>query len=472
MQKNPNKNHFYPPKRKSHLRVEGDSEGISEKGEERLHSHGLFDFFDGLGYRLAKHTAAILGYENIVLDADTAKVFPFLELVEVDEVLVGAFGMPFVDKGGHEVGSGLVGNDVAGLETASATKHVEAELGGRTGLVVVAYINLAVVLHVVNIEAHHVAKAVRHEERMSAVGYDVVDVALEDSKVFVALSKDAAGGGMNLLIGDAGTGDADGLHVGGKNQLVDGALAVGIVSADGNGTGDVATVVVGSLATGIHYEKASGGELVAVAVVVEYFAMGGHDDGEGEGPSGHLGCAFHKAGQFVFVAVAGGHLHGSYMHVVGGSDGTFDVFDLFGALDGTLFYASQDEFHGGIAAYSFFLDAEQGAELVEVVGTIGGEIVDFACFADGFDAEGLQVGERAAVVDAYRSGLIGYGGHGAGPDDVVDVDIVGEEIVFAIVAVEHAYEVGMLKAEEIEEGAVLAESIGVVGVVEWGFVIA
>ena len=86
--------------------------------------------------------------------------------------------------------------------------------------------------------------------------------------------------------------------------------------------------------------------------------------------------------------------------------------------------------------------------------------------------EGLEVGEGACVFDADAGGQFLDAGQGAGPDDVVDVVVVGEDVVLAGLAVEHADEVLPLKAEEIEEGAVLTEPIGVVGIIARGFVVA
>ena len=91
---------------------------------------------------------------------------------------------------------------------------------------------------------------------MGAVGDDVVQVATEDAEVFVALCKDTAGGGVDFLIGDAGTGDADGFEVGVEDNLVDGALAVVELAAHGDGTGDVGTIVHGGFATGVHDKHA------------------------------------------------------------------------------------------------------------------------------------------------------------------------------------------------------------------------
>jgi hypothetical protein len=71
------------------------------------------------------------------------------------------------------------------------------------------------------------------------MSYDIVEVASKDAEVFVALSQDAAGGGVDLLVGDAGTGDTDGLEVGIEDYLVDGTLTVVELAADGDRAGDV-----------------------------------------------------------------------------------------------------------------------------------------------------------------------------------------------------------------------------------------
>lgn len=84
--------------------------------------HGGFDFLYGFGNGLAQNSTSRFGDENVVFDANTTEVFPFLQFGEVDELFVGAFGVPFVDEGGDEVASWLVGDHEAGLQFSAAAQ--------------------------------------------------------------------------------------------------------------------------------------------------------------------------------------------------------------------------------------------------------------------------------------------------------------------------------------------------------------
>ena len=132
----------------------------------------------------------------------------------------------------------------------------------------------------------------------------------------------------------------------------------------------------------------------------------------------------------------------------------------------------QNKLHGGVVLDGVELVTEQHTEFPLVVGAVGRQVMDAARLADGLVAEGLQGGEVTAVRHTHAGGQFLDAGQGACPDDIVDVVVVGEEIIFAIVTVEHTYQVFALKAEEIEKGAVLTEPIGVVGVIAGCFVVA
>ena len=77
--------------------------------------HDSFNLFNGFGNGFAEYAASGVGNQDVVFDANATEVLPFFEFVEVDEVLVGAFGMPFVNKGGDELAAGFVGDDEAWL---------------------------------------------------------------------------------------------------------------------------------------------------------------------------------------------------------------------------------------------------------------------------------------------------------------------------------------------------------------------
>lgn len=437
-----------------------------------LFGHNGLHFGNGLGDGFAKDTATVCGDEDVVFDADSAKVLPLLEFVEVDVVLVGALSMPLIDEGRDEVAAGLIGDDKAGLEATTAAEAAETELSGGARLVVVADVDLAVVFHIVHVEAHHVTETVRHEKTVGTVDDDVIEVALEDAEVLIALGKHAAGGGVDLLIGDAGTGYTDSLHVSGKYNLVD-SLLTGIEPAShGDGTGDVGAIVHGGLTAGIHHKHTAKFKFVVVGMIVERLTVDSHDDGEGYRAVALPRLALHEAGKLILITSGHGKLHGADVHVVGGGDSFLYFGNFLGALDAALLDASKDERHGGVAKDGIELDAEEDTHLTLVVGTVGWQVVNLAGLADGLGTESLEGGKVAGVLNTHRGGKLLHTGQRTCPDDIVNVVVIGKNIIFTVIAVEHAYEIFALEAEKIEEGAVLTKPVGVVGIVAGRFVVA
>ena len=63
----------------------------------------------------SEESAAVLGNQYIILDADAAKVLVGLQLLVVDKLLAVSAGFPLVDEGRDKVDAGLVSNDKAFL---------------------------------------------------------------------------------------------------------------------------------------------------------------------------------------------------------------------------------------------------------------------------------------------------------------------------------------------------------------------
>ena len=145
--------------------------------------------------------------------------------------------MPLVDKGGDEIAPWFVGDYKSWLQTTATTKTSKAELVTGTCLIVVSNIDLAIVLHVMYVETHHMSKAVRHHQTVGSISNDIIYVAFEYSKLFVALCQYAACCGVYLLVGDAGTSDTDSFEVGVEDNLVYGFLTFVEMPSNRNGTG-------------------------------------------------------------------------------------------------------------------------------------------------------------------------------------------------------------------------------------------
>ena len=150
------------------------------------------------------------------------------------------------------------------------------------------------------------------------------------------------------------------------------------------------------------------------------------------------------------------------------------VNELAKLIDATLLNAGKDKWHGSILGHGVVFEAQKHAELATVVSTIGREVVELRIEDREMRVfnKFFEVGEAAAIFDTHAGSQLFDAGKRTCPNDIVYVVVVGKEVVLARVAVEHTNKVFALKAEEVEEGAVLTEPIGVVGVVAGGFVVA
>ena len=87
---------------------------------------------------------------------------PAVDGIVAEELGEAALGTPAVDELGDEVDARLDGEDEAGLKGTRQTERLETEEGALR-LAVVADPLLTEVLHVVDVEAHHVARAAGEE---------------------------------------------------------------------------------------------------------------------------------------------------------------------------------------------------------------------------------------------------------------------------------------------------------------------
>ena len=112
------------------------------------------------------------------------------------------------------------------------------------------------------------------------------------------------------------------------------------------------------------------------------------------------------------------------------------------------------------------MDAEQVEQLYLDVEPVRRKEVHGAAALDGFVYERLQAAHRR------RFDHTDLGGHVADtldrtvPDDVINVDLVAHKELPAAVGVDNAYQTVAFLPEEVEERTVLAELVGIGGVVD------
>ena len=90
-----------------------------------------------------------------------------------------------------------------GFELATQPQRLQPELGAL-GLAIPPHPDLAEVLHVVDVEAHHVAHAAGEEHGVGAGGQGLVGVALHQPEALHALGDDPRSGKVDVAVGNPG----------------------------------------------------------------------------------------------------------------------------------------------------------------------------------------------------------------------------------------------------------------------------
>ena len=142
-----------------------------------------------IGYNLlSKHPATALCNKDVILDPDTSEVGEFRDSVIIQELAVLMLRFPLVYQHGDEIDAGLIGHDESGLEPASQTKAVGAELVRWAYLVIESHVSL----HVMYVHAHHMAQAVLQEQGMGTGGNGVIGIAAHQAQLLEAVGHEAA----------------------------------------------------------------------------------------------------------------------------------------------------------------------------------------------------------------------------------------------------------------------------------------
>ena len=315
--------------------------GVAEKG---LRTNKSLDIVGVVGDdALAEDTASRVGDEDIVLQTDATEVFVGFEEVVVDELLVEAFGTPFVNKGGNEVDAGFVGEHPAGLYAAAAAQTIGAELRRGANLIVETYVDLSEAFHIVDVHAHHMAKSVLKEHGVGTGGDGIVRIAAHEAEVLETVRHEAADVKMHVHPFKVGTSLLDDEVVACFNDGINVALTRGEATADGSDTGVVRAIVVHRLCTGVAQHEASSFQGAQGGVTVEYLTMHAEDGVEGDLAAVGAGDALEQASNVFLRDARATGLHGCSVHLVSDGHGTFDFGDFIGTFDGAHVHDSLDE---------------------------------------------------------------------------------------------------------------------------------
>ncbi len=212
-------------------------------------------------------------------------------------------------------------------------RNAETELGRPLFTFGIAD-DVAEILHVVHIEAHHVADAVREEERVGADLDRVVRVALHQSEGGETAGDGSSSEAVHFTVVVPRPGGRDDGHLGGEDDLVDPALPVGESAVDRKGAGDVRGVESGRLGPRVHEQEIAVGKRVVIAVVVEHLAADRDDGGEGLLAAEFERPGLHQTGDLELVTSRARLGHGHPVHLGGDGQGALDLGDLLVGLDG------------------------------------------------------------------------------------------------------------------------------------------
>ena len=228
---------------------------------------------------MSEPALAVGSDEVVLLVAQAAEALELLYLVIVEKVLELALAPPQVYQLGNEVDTWLDGKHETGFQGTCQTQGLETE-GSALGMTVVADPHLAQVLHVVYVQAQHVAQAAGEEHGVSTLAGHLGRISGHKTDALEVGCDGLRHLEVNLPESDAGP---EGIHRNGmsvQGHIVYHLLLLSETLADRSRRGEVAGIVQGTLGTGIEQEEVSLLKDIAVIVVVQGLSVDGGDDRE------------------------------------------------------------------------------------------------------------------------------------------------------------------------------------------------
>ncbi len=421
---------------------------------------------------VSEYAGSVGGDEEVVLDADAAKVAVLVYDVKVEILGIGTLGFPLVDESGDEVDARLISDDESLLQAPAEAEAGGAELGRRLYLVIKSDVLLSESFHIVYVHAEHVAESVGEEERVGAGCCCLLGIAAHEADLLEPVDDMLADFHVDVVPFDAGLSQLEGEIMALLDDCVDLALAIGKFAVDRGSAGVVAAVVVISLGAGVDEEQAARLEEAVAGIAMHDLAVLCDDGGEGYHGAKGIGDAIEHAADEMLRDTRCAETHGCGVHLAAYGACVLYLTDLGLALDGAHTDDGLDKLPRGLGALLSGRDAEELLHHDLYVMAIGREVVDGLSGLCGGGDNLLETGEGSRVGYAYLRGHICYTVYTAVPDDVVYVDIVAEQILLVIVDIDDADESVALQAKVVEECAVLTEVVDIAGVVGGAIVVA
>ena len=181
--------------------------------------------------------AAVLRNVAIALDSASSNRIVLLDHGPVNELVQFRIGLHLLNAAVNEVHSGLHSDQHSLSQISLGTQRLVAHDG-------VALHALGIAAHVVHINSHEVAEAVRHEVSGKIGSHHLLHISDEEALLLEVLAHHAVGVGVHIAPVDAGLHHLLALSVHVQHGLVDEALLGGELSVHRAHGGDIAGVAL------------------------------------------------------------------------------------------------------------------------------------------------------------------------------------------------------------------------------------
>ena len=323
-----------------------------------------------------------------------------------------------------------------------------------------------------DIQAHHVTQAVRHEHGVSSFHHRLLDIALHQTEILQALRNHLASRNMIVAVRQTRLQGLNRGHVGLQDNLVN-LLLTGIeLAAHRGGTGNVRTVVAMGFSPHVGHHHAAFLERIAMVMVMQRLPVDRHNRREGHPAVVTQGNAFHRTGNLVFVSPRFAHLHRGSMHLVGNIHRDFDFGQFFLALDGTLVGNSLDQFHRLAVFQLGYRYRKPFAHLLGNLHIVRCHEMHPPTTQSRLMQQIAQFLYRSGIRDAHFGRHVGHRRQMPHPDDVVHRQVIGIKVILVSIQIDYPVHVRLLQTEEIQEIAILPERISIASVIARHFGIA
>ena len=173
-----------------------------------------------------------------------------------------------INEGRDEVTSGFNGENKSGFQSSSQAQEGQSKLIGWPDLLIVTHIDLSKVLHVVNIQSHHMTQSVWEKEGMSPGSNSRLDIPLHKADLFKPPGKGFGSHEMDVAIEQSGFDRLNRFHICLKNRFVHRFLPAVEFTANRDGSGQVGGVSHFRFTTGIYHHHPTRNEGLTVIMVV------------------------------------------------------------------------------------------------------------------------------------------------------------------------------------------------------------